>query len=206
MENNNWSATWYNKIYCSNCGGIFELTTTRECSVCGKQYVLDRHEAFAGAIPWTSHVLLKLMQEEWKRPFNTDLSQDIYFKTSQRVIIVLLFWTQFETLIEQLLSTGMRTLPQGVSKLLLNKYHQITSRLQTLYPLLFQSTLSKDLVALGYIELNKLLEEVRIKRNDFLHGKPEAIDEDLVQRTVQQIPNLQEAWIKIYNLRCTEVN
>jgi hypothetical protein len=42
--------------------------------------------------------------------------------------------------------------------------------------------------------------EVQRRRNEFVHGNAEAIDDSLAYVTIEK---LQEAWVALYNKRCT---
>jgi len=119
------------------------------------------------------------------------------------MIIVILFWTLFEYLMDRFFAAAMTSLPQGVSADLLRRYTGIGSRLDRLYRILFQSTFLEDLTALGHKSVYEHLLKVQQKRNEFVHGQAEAIDGELVYETVERLHEVQEAWFALFNLRCT---
>lgn len=98
----------------------------------------------------------------------------------------------------------MQSLPTSVSEDLLKRYSSVGSRMDRLYKIIFDSTLHKDLATLGFEQLSKHLLEVQKRRNLFIHGEPEAINEELVEDTLNNLHVLQRAWISLYNLRCTK--
>ena len=210
-----WSGIWYGLIHCGECHALYK---TGACPKCGHEYkseaitvVVDGVErtvpmAMQGAISWPTHVLLRLMQREWERPLS---EQDSFSHTppekrpSQKMIIVILFWTLFEHLMDRFFIAAMASLPQGVSDDLLRRYTGIGSRLDRLYRTLFGSTFLDDLTALGHEGVYAHLVKVQQRRNEFVHGQAEAIDGDLVYETVERLHDVQGAWVALYNLRCT---
>jgi hypothetical protein len=47
------------------------------------------------------------------------------------------------------------------------------------------------------------LVEVQRRRNEFVHGNAEAIDDSLAYVTIEKLQEVQEAWVALYNKRCT---
>lgn len=205
-------------VHCGECRAIIDLSAP--CPVCGKDYSVPEpetlkyfeehqewppnHRAFAGADDWTSYVLLNLMQREWERPlFPEDffVAEEPNKQLSQRLVIVILFWSLFENLIDRLLTDGMFGLPKPVQVYLLKSNWQISARTEKLYKVLFETTFFKDLESLGLTELVEHLKDVQDKRNKFVHNDPQAITEGLVSRTVERLPELFRAWVAVYNLR-----
>ena len=218
-NSNDWTEPWLYKIFCSNCGGIVQITDSMTCPLCDYSYLIDQKTGldidpakeelfltFMGAVPYTTYLLLKLMQEEWNRPVNSKLFENNNFKTSPRSMIVLLFWMQFESLMDQLLSQGMKTIPQKISDHLLKRHQQIGSRIEILYPLIFDCSFKEDLKKIGYPQLADFLKNVQEKRNLFIHGKPEIIDDELVEETVANLQDIQKAWIKLYNAKFVTIS
>ena len=218
-HSNDWTEPWLYKIYCSNCGGIVEISDSVICPLCDYSYLIDQKTGldidlskeelfltFMGAVPYTSFLLLKLMQEEWNRPINKKLFENNNFKTSPRSMIVLLFWMQFENLMDQLLSQGMKTIPKKISDHLLKRHQQIGSRIEILYPLIFDCSFKEDLNKIGYPQLADFLKNVQEKRNLFIHGNPEIIDDQLVEETVANLQDVQKAWIKLYNIKFVTIS
>jgi hypothetical protein len=122
---------------------------------------------------------------------------------SQRVLVVILFWTLFEHLMDQFFQTALNRVPRGISVDLLRRHQSIGSRMDRLYTMLFDARINTDLDALGYGTVYVHLQKVQARRNDFIHGNAEAIDDDLVRETVERLHDVQAAWVSLYNLRAT---
>jgi hypothetical protein len=210
-----WSGIWLKLITCGFCHALID--PNHPCPKCGHDYSKSNSEnndygentnvVFAGAISWTTYTLLSLMQREWNRPTIEDTFGGVPYdkKPSQRVLIVLLFWSLFEDLMNRFFNNGMRSLPAKVKDDLLKRHSSIGSRLDRLYKIIFPSSFKDDLTNLGYGDIYRLLIQIQKRRNEFVHGNPEAINETIVIETVSQLQRIQEAWIDLYNLRCTEV-
>jgi hypothetical protein len=146
------------------------------------------------------------MQREWERPL---LEKDWFASRpaekcpSQRLALVILFWTLFEGLMDRFMDAGLADLPEGVRKDLLGRYGTIGSRLDRLYRVTWSTTFWDDLRALGFGSEADHLMNVQDRRNDFVHGNLEAIDDALVFATVEHLQTVQLGWIAVYNLRCT---
>ena len=149
-------------------------------------------------------VYLKMLEREWLRPI-TDadrfLSISERCRPSPRAIVILVFWTYFETRIERLFRETMAALPEAVTEDLLRRYSSIGSRLDRLYKVIFSTTYWADLNDLGYSKVSHLLERVQERRNNFVHGHPEAIDDSLVEELVAGLKDEHESWIAIFNGR-----
>lgn len=194
------------------------MYTNAPCPVCGQDYrnappqrmeldgqVIEVQPAFAGAVSWSDYVLLRLIHQEWLRPAATPdnfAGMPDERRPSSRLLVVILSWSLFESLMGRLLETAMRPLPPSVSKDLLTRHSSIGSRMDRLYKIVFGSTLEADLRQLGYHQLWTHLRDVQKRRNAFIHGEPEAINDGLVDKTAEYLPLLQEAWMRLYNLRC----
>jgi hypothetical protein len=190
-----------------------------KCPKCGRDYadgaemvvrVINGEErgfpriVLQGALSWTTHSLLALMKREWDRPaLELDRGLAIGPQPSQRMLIVILFWTLFEHHMDRFFDAALGALPPLIRADLLRRYATIGSRMDRLYKLTFDTTLEKDLADLGYGRVYDHLLKVQTKRNDFVHGNSEAIDDALVRETVERLPEVQAAWVALFNLRCT---
>jgi hypothetical protein len=124
-------------------------------------------------------------------------------RPSQRLAIVILFWTPFEGLMDKFMDAGLADLPDGVREDLLRRYGTIGSQLDRLYRLTWSTTFWEDLRNLGFGTEADHLKNVQKRRNDFVHNNPESIGDRLVQVTVEHLQTVQQGWIAVYNLRCT---
>jgi hypothetical protein len=153
-------------------------------------------------------VYLMMLEREWKRPLaETDGFQQIIEskRPSARAVLVVVFWSYFETRIERLLRESMRHIPENVRSDLLRRYSSIGSRLDRLYRILFSSTYSSDLQDVGCPRVASLIQEIQARRNDFAHGSPEAITDTLVSDLVAGLKDEHEAWIAVFNKRTARV-
>lgn len=216
-EKANWWGIWSGLSHCGQCHALGKAT---KCSLCDYEPQPDMMKMQTadgvvrevprfitqGAISWSTNVLLQLMKREWERP-KTELEYFSHRPTgkqpSQRVIIVILFWTLFEHLMDRFFEAATASLPKGVGRDLLRRYASIGSRMDRLYRLLFDTNLKEDLSALGYGAICAHLMEIQERRNEFVHGNAEAIDDTLVHVTVEKLHEVQEAWVALYNKRCT---
>jgi hypothetical protein len=158
-----------------------------------------------GALSWTAHSLLGLMQREWERPLLEEqpTSVPLAKRCSQRVLVVILFWTLFEHLMDQFFQTAVSRLPTRVGADLMKRHQSIGSRIDTLYTMLFDAKIAADLEVLGHGAVVTHLQRVQDRRNAFVHGEAEAIDDALVHETVERLHDVQAAWLSLYNYRCT---
>lgn len=211
-----WTRFWGSIITCGSCGAIYDPTC--ECPVCKRQPVAptkdvgDPHHdtelpgvVYAGAIDWTTYLLLGMMETEWNRPAAPDSTLSCLppsRRPSPRLVVVLLFWTMFEHLMDRFFRAATDSLPRAVASDLLSRYSGIGVRLDRLYPILFEAKFRSDLEALGYHQLHQDLSTIQSQRNQFMHGDPEAIDESLVTLVVHQLDTIQAAWVALYNFRC----
>lgn len=210
-----WLGVWKGKIHCPNCWAIFDGS---KCPVCNCElsfeeeiYVDDNGKEYRGisscnpgAIDWTVYVILNLMQQEWERPLLPEEQFKIFDrKIPQRLIVVILFWSLFENLMDKLFRDGLKHLPPEILDDLLKRYSSIGSRLGKLYKIAFSSSFKEDLNKIGYGHIYEHLRHVQEKRNSFIHGNPEGIDHDLILDTLTYLQDTQQAWILLYNMRCT---
>lgn len=200
-------------IHCHRCNALFNLPAP--CPVCGHVYdlrpqpVVRGDESFAmppafqGAMPWSAHALLRLMQLEVERPVADRSSFSA--NTSQRLVVVILAWTLFESLMDRFYQVALADLPGTLSDELLARFNSIGSRLDRLYRARWGVTFWQDLADLGFGEVAQHLKRVQEKRNSFIHGDPSAIDDALVDETVDNLLAVQLGWIAIFNRRCTNM-
>lgn len=223
-ESQSWTSLWSGYIICGNCSGIRLLEG--KCSVCSATLTESKffnaeinsgeevqfiQNAYIGAEGrYEDYVYLNMLECEWKRPISyfdnySFLSQDK--KPAARAMIVLIFWTYFETRIERLLTTVMNKLPKTIRDHLLRRHQSISSRMNELYKILFgeKTSYHNDLKSLGFINISTLLTQIQDKRNKFMHGYPEAIDDELIEDIVALLKDEHLSWIKVYNYRLSSV-
>lgn len=162
---------------------------------------------FAGAEGrYEDWVYLIMIEREWLRPL-TDADRFLNVaetsRPSARAIVVLIFWTYFETRIERLFREALQHFPDSVTEDLLRRYASIGARLDRLYKVVFSTTYLADLEDLGFSPVSRLLVRVQQRRNEFAHGHPEAIDDALVADLVMGLKEEHESWIAIFNRRAT---
>jgi hypothetical protein len=212
-----WWGVWRDRIRCGSCRALMDHKAP--CPICSADYrnlpplemVIDGrtvmvHQGVPGALDWSPYAMLQLMHRDWLRPLSGDghLSLPEGHRTSPRVLVVLIFWTYFETLMGWFYETAMSDLPPSVAADLLGRYNSIGSRLDRLHRILFKNRYVDDLDQLGYTSVRQHLEKIQQQRNSFVHGSPEAISDQLVNETVMAMPSFQQAWIESFNLRCAK--
>jgi hypothetical protein len=151
-------------------------------------------------------VFLILLEREWKRPETADdLMERIAesHRPSERAAFALIFWTYFETRIERLLKLSMSRMKESVASDLLQRYSGIGSRVDRLYRILFHTTYWADLTDLGYASIANLLRDVHDRRNRFVHGHPEAIDDHIIDTLGRNLKLEHGSWIAAFNRRAT---
>jgi len=193
-----------NESQCPVCGHALPADQWMTVTIDGREHKVPAHVS-AGALSWTAHSLLGLIKREWERPLLQEepSSAPLAKQCSQRVLVVILFWTLFEHLMDQFFQTSLNRLPRGVGADLLRRHQSIGSRMDRLYTNLFDASIKTDLDALGHGTVYAHLQKIQGCRNDFIHGNAEAIDDDLVRETVERLHDVQAAWVALYNLRCT---
>lgn len=155
----------------------------------------------AGAIPYSVFVLLDLMRHEWERPAAV-VPENGHPPRVERLVIVILFWTLFETLMERFYLSAFADLPGQLGKELLKKAPNIGERLDRLYKARWGTTFWADMETLGFKDAADHLRKVQSTRNAFIHGDPTAIDTALVIATMEQLKPVQLGWMAVYNHRC----
>ncbi|HEX4497270.1 MAG TPA: recombinase family protein [Thermoanaerobaculia bacterium] len=160
-----WTSLWNEYIVCT-CGAIRPYEG--QCLVCGQakpdlEWTVIRSSdgtehrlppSFPGAEDrYEDYVYLEMLEREWLSPI-TDNDRFITFaegrRPSPRAIVVLVFWTYFETRLERLLRAAMRNLPNTLTEDLLARYSSVGARLDRLYRAVFSSTYWADLKELGH--------------------------------------------------------
>lgn len=220
-EGKSWSKLWSGYTICGRCHGIRAVSGA--CVVCGdppydaKPYLMRDsrgkeiliHSAVTGAEGrYEDWVYLRMMEREWKRPV---LEEDRFPgssaepEPSPRASIVILFWSYFETRIERLLRGALRETPSRILDDTLRRYSAIGPRLNDFYRVAFDSTYKKDLEEVGHGQIWPHLSNVQECRNQFAHGQPQAIDDNLVQSVVEKLKAEHEAWIAVFNKRATRI-
>ena len=217
-DDRSWFSLWSAYVRCS-CGGIRPLEG--QCPVCGEdrpgpESVVVRdadgtevrvESALMGADGgFEDWVYLRILEREWLRPVEAELYASIpeNHRPSVRAIIVLVFWTYFETRIGRLFRQTARAVPQQVMVHLLERYPGVGDRQDRLYRVVFSTTYRADLSDLGYGNVAALLKRVEGCRNRFMHGEPEAIDDSLVEELVAGLKDEHEGWIAVFNRRLKE--
>jgi hypothetical protein len=218
-EDYTWSSLWYGYIICSNCYGIRRFKGN--CPGCGqtmptpKTYqvqigdeIHEVEEAYVGGEGrYEDYVYLTMLEREWLREItDADRFLGIFAakRPSPRAVIILIFWTYFETRIERLMKHSMHNLPTNISADLLKKNSAISDRLYRLYKILFDTSYFDDLTESGYGTIAVMLKRLQEKRNDFMHGAPEAIDDPTIEELIGNLKLEHESWIAIYNKRAVQ--
>ena len=211
-----WTSLWSGYIRCGNCSGI--RTFDDPCPACGADLPREGHTlivddgleisvppAYMGAeTRYEDYVYLQLMEREWQRMTRDLASQNHLPHTTQvstGAALVLLFWTYFETRLEYLLRSGLQNVPPTFLEDALNRYSSVGARLDRFYKIAFGSTYHLDLESLGYSDVSAHLVRVQDRRNAFVHGSPQSIDDALATSVVEMLKLEHEAWIAVYNHR-----
>jgi hypothetical protein len=153
---------------------------------------------------YEDYMYLQMMEHEWKRPV---LESERFPGSSPdngpspRASIVILFWSYFETRIERLLRAGLHDVPERLLEDALRRYSAIGTRMNDFYRIAFASTYREDLEEVGHGQIWPHLARIQERRNQFAHGQPQAIDDALVQSTVEMMKMEHEAWIAVFNKR-----
>ena len=217
LSGKSWAGLWSGYVVCGGeCLGIRGIDTP--CPACGappfdvspQTLTIEGVDitlpcAFAGAEGrFEDYIYLQMLQREWERPAS-EFEMFAHFadaeRPSARAALVLLFWGYFETRIERLHRTAMRKLPQRVLEDGLRRYTGIGPRLPGLYTIFFGTTYFDDLRARGFPAVAELLIDIHDRRNEFAHGKPQAINDATVQALVENLKAEHESWIAVFNAR-----
>ena len=217
-----WAFLWSGYVRCM-CGGIRTIDLEAQCGVCGKAWVevepaplvireTDGHELrvkpdLAGAEGrYEDWVYLSMLEREWRNTVDAGLYGSVpeNSRPSARAIVVLVFWSYFETRIGRLFRETAKAVPGPVMDHLLERHSSVGARMDKLYRVVFSSTYRGDLNDLGYGRVAELLKKVERCRNRFTHGHPEAIDDALVEELVAGLKDEHEGWIAVFNRRLSE--
>ena len=159
-----WAALWSGYVRCA-CGAIWSMEAG--CPVCGEappkeEWVVVRDaDGTKYRVPWAFNgaegryedwIYLSMLEREWLKPVDADLYDSIpdYSRPSARAIVVLLFWSYFETRIERLFRDTGNAVPEKVMAHLLGRYSSVGARMDRLYRVVFSTTYRADLNDLGY--------------------------------------------------------
>jgi hypothetical protein len=119
--------------------------------------------------------------------------------------LVLLFWVLFEGLLDRFYDAALTVCPDGVHADLLKRYGQVGARMNQLHTALFGVTFHADMTQQGDGPLAEHISTIQRCRNAFIHGDPSAITEGIVQRTVELLQDIQAAYVRLYNRRCSHL-
>ena len=215
-----WTSLWSGCIRCGECSGI--RTFNDPCPACGTDLPKDVEQSvelddgqkiplltsYMGAeTRYEDYVYLQLMEREWQRMTRDSASQNHLPHTTQvstGASLVLLFWTYFETRLEYLLRSGLQHVPPTFLEDALTRYSSVGARLDRFYKIAFGTTYHSDLVCLGYSGVSAHLARVQERRNTFVHGSPQSIDDVLAKSVVEMLKLEHEAWIAVYNHRVSK--
>ena len=217
-DDQSWVSLWSGYVRCG-CGGI--CSTETQCPVCGEDppnldwVVVRDTDGNEYRVPPVFHgaegryedwIYLRMLEREWLRPVEADLYDSIPDdnRPSARAIVLLVFWSYFETRIERLFTETGEAVPEKVMDHLLDRYSFVGARMDRLYKVVFSTTYLADLNDLGYSKVAVLLRRVQKCRNRFTHGHPEAIDDALVEELVAGLKDEHEGWIAVFNTRLQE--
>ena len=228
-----WTSLWHGYIRCSACAGIrtgedpcptcgvslptegtrmailedgtaVVLEDGQEALFDDDQIVRVSPTYMGGETRYEDYVYLAVLEREWKHRMHTQSEQTSFAdQVPVGAAIVLIFWTYFESRIEYLLRAGLQHIPPRFLEDALVRHPTITSRMKRLYKIAFDSTYHADLCQLGYEDVSQHLAMVRKKRNSFVHGTPQSIDDSLITLVVEMLKREHEAWIAVYNLRAS---
>ena len=217
-DDRSWVSLWSRYVRCAS-GGIRSVEA--KCPACdGDPPKLDwvvicdadgnEHRvppALAGAEGrYEDWIYLRMLEREWLRPVDADLYDSIPddHRPSARAILVLMFWSYFETRIERLFRETAKSVPEKVMDHLLDRNSFVGGRMDRLYKVVFSTTYWADLNDVGYGNVAALLKRVEQRRISFTHGHPEAIDDELVEELVAGLKDEHEGWIAVFNRRLRE--
>ena len=145
-DDQSWGSLWSRYFRCV-CGGI--RSTEAQCPVCGedlpnldwkvvrdtdgKEYRVP--PTFKGAEGrFEDWIYLGMLEREWLRPIEANLYDSIpeNHRPSARAIVVLVFWSYFETRIERLFRETAEAVPEKVMDHLLDRYSFVGARMDRL--------------------------------------------------------------------------
>jgi hypothetical protein len=111
---------------------------------------------------------------------STDIAESS--RPAPRAVIVIIFWSYFETRIERLFREGMRGVGDAIREdLLLRRYASVGAWLDRLYRIVFWGTYYL------FARVTTLLQDIQQRRNEFAHIQPAAINEGLINNLVEAL-------------------
>lgn len=167
-----------------HCGEYNGLHRDYKCSVCGHEIdlapiVLERNgvkhsipAATAGALPRSAFALLHQMEVEWARP-TASLPENRTRYGSESLVIVILIWTLFETLMDRFYLAAFADMPGDLGGELLRRFPNIGGRLDRLYKLRWDTTFWDNLADNGYADAAIHPRTVQTARNNFVYRDKE---------------------------------
>lgn len=228
-----WTSLWHEYIRCGACAGIrttedpcpscgaslptegvrmailqdgtgVVLEDGQEVLFDDAQIVRVANAYNGGETRYEDYVYLAVLEREWEHRMQAPSEQKSFAdRVPVGTAIVLIFWTYFESRIEYLLRAGLHHIPTRFLEDALVRHPTITSRMKRLYKIAFDSTYHADLSQLGYEDVSQHLARVQARRNSFVHGTPQSIDDPLITSVVAMLKREHEAWIAVYNLRAS---
>ena len=121
------------------------------------------------------------------------------YRPSSRAIIVLLYWTYFETRLERLYRDATPQLRSNIVDHLLDRNTSVARRMDQIYDVVFSGSYLGDLNELGFGKSAEILRRVQKARNLFMHGQPHVVDDRLVEDVILGLKDEHEGWISVYN-------
>lgn len=213
-----WIEAWSGIVVCNNCSAIIDKD---RCSYCSYQHITGSATQIVnvngkevevpittrtGGMDYTTFSFLNLMEREWKRPaYKPTFGNYNGHEIPERLLIVLLFWSLYENLLDKFFTDALVDVKESISKDLLKRYASVGSRMDQLYKMLFSTSFKDDITEIGYGHIYDHIKNVQNKRNQFMHGDANAIDDSLVKDTIEYLQESQKAWIALYNKRCARV-
>lgn len=188
----------FKDVLCPVCGHALDMSPT-EIEIGGERHIIPA--ALQGAIPWSTYALIDQMRIEWLRPVSAEENQA--GRPAGHFVIIVLFWTLFEVLMHGFYRSALADLPGELGDELLRTSRSISARAERLHRRRWGVTLWQDFADLGFSAVAEHLQRLQRARNAFVHGNPTAIDKALVQDTVGLLTDIQIAWVKLFNERCT---
>ena len=215
-----WTVLWHDWIRCGcktplgYCSGIRKVEGL--CAACGLPIpaqepmvlpggqIVHCNTYMGGERSHEDYIYLRLLEREWKRPPG---APDPYLSAmggqppSDKVSIVLLFWAYFETRIDRLWRTALRSLPEKILEDTLQQHRYLDNRLGDFYRTIFGNTYFDDLASMGFQRVVEVLRRSKSARDRFAHGHPTAIDDAVIRLVVENLEDEHNGWISVYNRR-----
>lgn len=198
---------WMRLSQCGQCNALLDVTLP--CPVCrhqvdlsptwmiidGKEHIIPA--ATQGAVPWSMYVMLRQIQMDLHRPMPSAFKAQ---GSGTRVMVPLMFWVMFEIMMDAFMRSALANHPDS-ERLLKQPY--IGGRIDKLYRDCWGLTFWKDLERIEAVEAARTLQRLQDRRNAFIHGDPEAIDDVLVSEVMTNSATISLSWIQLFNERAT---